>query len=420
MINKLIHIFLSLPVAFLIGQGCSESSNSPTADSRDSVYEKLYSGGFAYIGGGSYKDETGRRIKVSSFYMDTAEVSNLDYSRYLWHTGRSSGADTNAYGEPLDTVSCDTTLSGDTTGCTERYSGFSPSDSSELPVRNISWKEAVRFAVWLTTEEMGPGAVCYDTTDWTCDITKPGFRLPASNEWEWAARGGPNAYQYGTSDGSLDRESVVFGEPGGAPQKTDSYKPNVYGIYHLSGNVAEFCTDVFQERDSAIIFTGVSESFVKKDTALPYWNFTEPGTGEYRIVRGGSYAASEIYCLTDHIDSMSSEDGNPWTGFRLVRTDTSDQKRLAYESLPYFINEETVLTGSGSSFLLYYRHYFDVNGDKAVIRALDEYEDYPVSCFKNYSAFSSIPDAPDTIKVLIGQEDGADTLWNDTMDVIFN
>lgn len=66
------------------------------------------------------------------------------------------------------------------------------------------------------------------------------YRLPTEAEWEWAAQGGVQSKHY-LYAGSNNPYEIA----GASSHNVGSFKPNELGIYDMSGNVAEFCSDYF-------------------------------------------------------------------------------------------------------------------------------------------------------------------------------
>lgn len=104
-----------------------------------------------------------------------------------------------------------------------------------------------------------------------------GLRLPTEAEWEYAARGGHKAEEDRVYAGSNNIDEVAFIKYGNrdlylyaGDAKTKS--PNTLGIYDMSGNVAEWCSDFYDDNY-------YSQS--------PDTNPTGPATGEYHVLRGG-------------------------------------------------------------------------------------------------------------------------------------
>ncbi|MBQ9076764.1 MAG: SUMF1/EgtB/PvdO family nonheme iron enzyme [Muribaculaceae bacterium] len=110
-------------------------------------------------------------------------------------------------------------------------------------------------------------------------ITGREYRLPTEAEWEYAARGGNKSkgYVYSGSDNIGDVAFYISNT--NSTNEVGLKQPNELGIYDMSGNVWEWCSDWFGEYAST-----------------PQTNPTGPSTGSCRVHRGGAWDAKSNYC----------------------------------------------------------------------------------------------------------------------------
>jgi formylglycine-generating enzyme len=106
-----------------------------------------------------------------------------------------------------------------------------PADTSNYPVENVSWHEAVEF--------------CRRLSDWRGEQGRS-YRLPTEAEWEYACRGGISGKPYIFGD-AIEPLLANFGGRIGTTCEVGSYKPNGFGLYDMHGNVHEWCLDWYDK-----------------------------------------------------------------------------------------------------------------------------------------------------------------------------
>jgi formylglycine-generating enzyme required for sulfatase activity len=168
-------------------------------------------------------------------------------------------------------------------------------DRLDHPVVHVSWRDARAFCAWA------------------------GLRLPTEAEWEFGARGGlvQKRFPWGDELEPAQRHHMnvwqgtfpshntrADGYLGTCP--VNEFEPNGYGLCNTSGNVWEWCDDMF---DPALEGCDAQVS---------------PATagGEAKVIRGGSYLCHASYCNRYRVaarssNTIASSTGN--MGFRCAR-----------------------------------------------------------------------------------------------------
>lgn len=186
------------------------------------------------------------------------------------------------------------------------------------PVVGITWVQAKAFSVWRTQllnswlEAMG-------------DLYVNDFRLPTEAEWERAARGdlSNSAYPWG---GPYIRNEAgcflgnfkpmrgrYFEDGGFHTVKAYSYNPNGWGLYCMSGNVAEWCETAYDE--SMYEFSHDLNTDYRYD-AMDW----DPPSMKRKVLRGGSWKDIGYYLQTSTRSYEYQDTAKSYIGFRDVMT----------------------------------------------------------------------------------------------------
>ena len=175
-----------------------------------------------------------------------------------------------------------------------------PSGSADnFPVTGVSWYDVVKWSNARSEKEgLTPVYQSSGTTYKTGEETPPvnasanGYRLPSEKEWEWAARGGVSSKGY-TYSGSNTISAVgwTYENSTEGTKAVGTKAANELGIYDMSGNVWEWCEDVYDPNLS------------------------------YRRIRGGSwYYSAALAAVADRVGGIYPDGRGYDVGFRLARS----------------------------------------------------------------------------------------------------
>ena len=135
-------------------------------------------------------------------------------------------------------------------------------------------------------------------------ITGKTFRLPTEAEWEYAARGGNKSKGYKYSGSNIIGDVAWYNSNSSAmTHQVGTKAPNELGLYDMSGNVWECCSDWYDENYYS---------------SSPSNNPTGPTSGSYRVDRGGSWGNNARSCRVSYRDRSTPDYRDCYYGFRLV------------------------------------------------------------------------------------------------------
>ncbi len=167
--------------------------------------------------------------------------------------------------------------------------GTDPSNKKcdDCPVVNVSWFDAQMFINKVN------------------QLSDKNYRLPTEAEWEYAAKGGSQSHGYKYAGGNdaievawydtlLSHESHPVGKK----------QPNELGLYDMSGNVWQWCSDWYDEHYYSV---------------GPSNNPKGPSSGSSRSLRGGSWWGPLNDVRVAYRDSYPPDSKDDDVGFRLAR-----------------------------------------------------------------------------------------------------
>ncbi|RYD82005.1 MAG: gliding motility-associated lipoprotein [Sphingobacteriales bacterium] len=184
------------------------------------------------------------------------------------------------------------------------------------PVVGVSWKQATAFCEWRTL-------FLNAFLESKKRSSESDFRLPTEAQWEYAARGGRSQSPYPWGGPYLRNKKGCllanfkpgrgnYPEDGGFyTVRADAYWPNDFGLYNMSGNVAEWTSSLYYEG---------GYNFQHDMNPDIRWNAkdSDPPRMKRKVLRGGSWKDVAHFLQTSTRNYEYQDTSKSYIGFRCV------------------------------------------------------------------------------------------------------
>lgn len=276
-------------------------------------------------------------VAVDGFWMEEHEVTNQEFAAFVQATGYVTTAERKPDWEVLKLQVPPGTPKPPDSVLVAGSLVFSP-PAGPVPLDDpMQWWQFVPGADW--RHPQGPGSdlrgkekhpvVQVSWEDALAYCKWSGKRLPTEAEWEWAGKGGTPAARYGWGINELAddyqpaniwqgnfpyQNAALDGYVTTAP--VQSFQPNGYGLYDMSGNVWEWTADWMDAG-----YYNTAESSQPNPTGPTDGGHT---THPYqKVLKGGSFLCHASYCSGYRVARRSSngwDSGSNHIGFRCVKS----------------------------------------------------------------------------------------------------
>lgn len=166
--------------------------------------------------------------------------------------------------------------------------------NKKLPKGNLSYIDCIAFIDSLSS------------------ITGKSFRLPTEAEWEYAAKGGINDKYLFIYSGSNNIDEVAWYNDTIA-HPVGGKMPNKLGLYDMSGNVFEWCSDTYR----------------------PYQDSSHRNFSNQYVIRGGGFNRESEECRITRRNGINKTTRKPEYGFRIIY----DNDEEVAESVILFLHD---------------------------------------------------------------------------------
>lgn len=231
------------------------------------------------FGDGDKEERPVHDVCLNDFYFGRNEVRVGDFRKFVNETGYRTEAES---GDGCFTYRGDKWEKD--RNANWRKPGFAIDDRHSVVC--VSWNDSMAFIDWLKRK------------------TGKQFRLPTEAEWEYAARSGGKREKWSgtSSEGELGQYAWHMGNSGSRMHAVGEKRPNGLGLYDMSGNVWEWCSDWY------------GENYYQSSARN---NPEGAGNGSFRVIRGGSWYGNPRVVRAAYRNGFDPTSQSNGCGFRL-------------------------------------------------------------------------------------------------------
>ena len=258
---------LSLLLGGVLVVGCGDDDNEEDAQTSSS-------------------DQNGSNVNYKVYTVKGVSFKMIAVKGGTFQMGIDDGYE---WEKPVHQVTLSDYYIGETEVTQELWNAVMGSNPSKFtgnmqrPVEKVTWNDCQTFISKLN------------------QLTGKTFRLPTEAQWEYAARGGNQAQGRLYSGSNTIDEVAWYTSNSSTTHPVKTKAPNELGIYDMSGNVFEWCSDWYGSYSSA----------AQTDP-------TGPATGSYRVRRGGSWDDIAASCRVAYRISGAPTNTINYLGLRLA------------------------------------------------------------------------------------------------------